>query len=241
LKNDLSKVKGKDIVDNVAQVSNATTIAPGMYKLDPVILAPKVKNNRKAHEYYLKHNMEQAAILREVVEQAKSQNPLDSASYSACMYVKLIQGLLGYVRDVCPSNIPKETNRPLSSSIGVNPSTSTSKSKPLGNIKNDRIPQTPSSNEKNKVEVQSRLTATNKVPLTVPIPLEVVAPKHVVTRVYTRRPEVPMYVQNSKPKVAKSMTANRMEPGTSRGSDTLVALSSSSLIDCMLSKWFCGI
>nr|GFB59421.1 hypothetical protein [Tanacetum cinerariifolium] len=63
----------------------------------------------------------------------------------------------------------------------------------------------------------TRLTATNKVPLRVPIPLEVVAPKHVVTRVYTRRPKVPKSVQNSKPKVAKSMTANRMEPGTSRG------------------------
>ncbi|GJR39846.1 hypothetical protein Tco_1215530 [Tanacetum coccineum] len=129
LKNDHRKVKGKDIVDNVAQVSNATTIAPGMYKLDPVILAPKVKNNREAHEYYLKHTMEQAAILRE---------------------------LLCYVRDTCPSNIPKETNRPLSSSTGVNPSTSTSESKPLGNIKNDRIPQTPNSNEKNKAKVQSR-------------------------------------------------------------------------------------
>ncbi|GJV63319.1 hypothetical protein Tco_1474147 [Tanacetum coccineum] len=31
------KFKGKDIVDNVAQVSNVTTIAPGMYKLDPVV------------------------------------------------------------------------------------------------------------------------------------------------------------------------------------------------------------
>ncbi|GJY06049.1 hypothetical protein Tco_0373103 [Tanacetum coccineum] len=29
--------------------------------------------------------MEQAAILREIVEQAKSLNPLDSASYSACL------------------------------------------------------------------------------------------------------------------------------------------------------------
>ncbi|GJY03812.1 hypothetical protein Tco_0369752 [Tanacetum coccineum] len=64
LKNDLRKLKGKDKVDNAAQVSNATTIAPGMYKLDPVILAPKVKNNREAHEYYLKHTMEQADILR---------------------------------------------------------------------------------------------------------------------------------------------------------------------------------
>ncbi|GKF58096.1 hypothetical protein Tco_0171633, partial [Tanacetum coccineum] len=67
----------KDIVNHAAQMSNAATIAPGMYKLDPVIIAPKVNNNREAHEYYLKHTMEQAAILREVVEQAKSQNPLD--------------------------------------------------------------------------------------------------------------------------------------------------------------------
>ncbi|GJY37066.1 retrovirus-related pol polyprotein from transposon TNT 1-94 [Tanacetum coccineum] len=122
IKNDLRKFKGKDIVDSAAQVSNATTIAPGMYKLDPVILAPKVKNNMEAHEYYLKHTMEQAAILRE-----------------------LIQELLGYVRDTCP-----DIHKP------INPSTSASGSKPSGNTKNDRILRTPSSNEKNKVEVQSR-------------------------------------------------------------------------------------
>nr|GEU29476.1 hypothetical protein [Tanacetum cinerariifolium] len=52
------KLKGKKIDDNAAQVSNATTIALGMYKLDPLVLAPKVKNNREAHEYYLKHTME---------------------------------------------------------------------------------------------------------------------------------------------------------------------------------------
>nr|GEY08816.1 hypothetical protein [Tanacetum cinerariifolium] len=80
----------------------------------------------------------------------------------------------------------------------------------------------------------TRLTATNKVPLRVSIPLEVVAPKHVVTIVYTKRPKVPKSVQNSKPNVVKSMTANRMEPDTSRGSDTLVASSFSSLIDCSL-------
>nr|GEZ40998.1 integrase, catalytic region, zinc finger, CCHC-type, peptidase aspartic, catalytic [Tanacetum cinerariifolium] len=73
------------------------------------------------------------------------------------------------------------------------------------------------------------LTATSKVPLRVPIHLEVVAPNQIVTRVYTRRPIVPKSVQHSKTKVSKSMTANT---GTSRGSDTLVALSSSSLIDC---------
>ncbi|GJZ51900.1 retrovirus-related pol polyprotein from transposon TNT 1-94, partial [Tanacetum coccineum] len=49
----------------------------------------------------------------------------------------------------------------------------------------------------------TRITATNKVPLRVPIPLEVVAPKHVVTRVYTRRPKVPKSIPNSKPKVVQ--------------------------------------
>ncbi|GJS03876.1 hypothetical protein Tco_0320384 [Tanacetum coccineum] len=169
LKNDLRKVKGKDIVDNATQMSNDATIAPGMRKLDPVVLAPKVKNNREAHEYYLKHSMEQAAILREVVKQAKLRNPLDSTSYSACIYVKLIQELLGYIRDTCPDiykpseklvavtpinkkriarfadtvtssgNILKVTNRPLLSSTGVKPSTSASGLKPSGNTKNDRI------------------------------------------------------------------------------------------------------
>ncbi|GKD63894.1 hypothetical protein Tco_1306002, partial [Tanacetum coccineum] len=66
IKNDLRKLKGKDIVDNAAQVLNATTSAPVMYKLDHVTLAPKDKNNRETHIYYLKHTMEQAAILREI-------------------------------------------------------------------------------------------------------------------------------------------------------------------------------
>ncbi|GJR38277.1 integrase, catalytic region, zinc finger, CCHC-type containing protein [Tanacetum coccineum] len=73
-----------------------------MYKIDLITLAPKDKNNREAHIYYLKHTMKQDAILREIVKQAKSLNPLDSASYSACKYVKLIQELRGYVRDTCP-------------------------------------------------------------------------------------------------------------------------------------------
>ncbi|GJT87649.1 retrovirus-related pol polyprotein from transposon TNT 1-94 [Tanacetum coccineum] len=103
----------------LAQVSNDTTLAPGMYKLDPVILAPRDNNNRETHIYYLKHTMEQAVILREIVEQAKSLNPLDSASYAAC-----------------------------------------------------------------------KITTTNKVPLREPIPLNIVAQKPVVTKVYTRRAKV---------------------------------------------------
>ncbi|GKD08350.1 retrovirus-related pol polyprotein from transposon TNT 1-94 [Tanacetum coccineum] len=149
IKNDLRKLKGKDIVDNVVQASNATTIAPGMYKLDPVTLAPKDKNNREAHIYYLKHTMEQDAILREIVKQAKSLNPLNSASYCACKYVKMIQELLGYVRDTC-----LDIHKPR-----VSRSTKSSRSKSTDNKKNDRILQISSSaqKKKNKVEDHSRI------------------------------------------------------------------------------------
>nr|GEV65274.1 putative ribonuclease H-like domain-containing protein [Tanacetum cinerariifolium] len=81
-----------------------------MLKLDPVTLAHKDKNNRDSQIYYLKHTMKQAAILRDIVKQSKSLNPLDSASYSACNYVKLIQVLLGYVRETFP-NIHKPSEK----------------------------------------------------------------------------------------------------------------------------------
>nr|GEV86589.1 uncharacterized mitochondrial protein AtMg00810-like [Tanacetum cinerariifolium] len=110
LKNDLRKLKGKDTIDNAAQASFATTITLGMFKLDPVILAPRDKNNRETYIYYLKHTMEKVAILKEIVKPAKSLNPLDSASYSACKYIKLIQELLSYVRDTYP-DIHKPTEK----------------------------------------------------------------------------------------------------------------------------------
>ncbi|GKE73890.1 hypothetical protein Tco_1535931, partial [Tanacetum coccineum] len=76
----------------------------------------------------------------------------------------------------------------------------------------------------------TRITATNKVPLREPIPLEVIAQEYVVTNVYTRRPKVPKTNgSNSKPKIAKSVISNKMEPDTSQGSNTSVAPSSSSV------------
>ncbi|GJV59869.1 retrovirus-related pol polyprotein from transposon TNT 1-94 [Tanacetum coccineum] len=311
------KLKGKDIVANAAQMLNAATIALEMYKLDPIILAPQVKNNRETYKYYLKHTMEQAAILREVVEQAKSRNPLDTASYSACVYVKLIQEFLSYVRDTCldihkPSeklvavicinkkNTVRFANTAASSSNMPNNSDSKNicyehvkhlvkGSQDLCSVCNECLfdanhamclidhvnsinVRDKSASKKNKKRKEwkptekvfnsvgykwkptrrtftldgnacplTRITTTNKVPLRVPIPLEVVSPEHVVTRVYTRRPKVPKFVPNIKPKVAKSMTANRMKPDTSQGSDTSVDPSSSSLIDCRLSKLFCDL
>nr|GEX28772.1 putative reverse transcriptase domain-containing protein [Tanacetum cinerariifolium] len=79
LKNDLRRIKGKEIDDNTAQKPSTDTIVPGMLKLDLVSLAPKLLQNRKSHIDYLKHTQEQADILWGIVDQAKAKQPLDNA------------------------------------------------------------------------------------------------------------------------------------------------------------------
>nr|GEZ75673.1 retrovirus-related Pol polyprotein from transposon TNT 1-94 [Tanacetum cinerariifolium] len=77
-----------------------------MYKLDLVTLVLKDKNKRETHIYYLKHTMEQAAILKEIVEQAKSLNPLDSESYSAS------NSMFDARHELCFLKVVSDMNRP---------------------------------------------------------------------------------------------------------------------------------
>ncbi|GJS47667.1 hypothetical protein Tco_0597788 [Tanacetum coccineum] len=88
LKNDLRKLKGKEIVDIVAQIPSANTIVPGMFKLDLEPLAPRLLQNREAHIDYLKYTQEQADILRGIVEQAKAEQPLDKELDFACKHAQ---------------------------------------------------------------------------------------------------------------------------------------------------------
>ncbi|GJX45050.1 retrovirus-related pol polyprotein from transposon TNT 1-94 [Tanacetum coccineum] len=105
LKNDLRKVKGKEIVDIAAQIPSAITIVPGMFKPDLEPLAPRLLKNREAHLNYLKFTQEQDDILQGIVEQAKAKQPLDKELDFACKHAQRIQELLVYVRDTCPNAI----------------------------------------------------------------------------------------------------------------------------------------
>ncbi|GJR50708.1 retrovirus-related pol polyprotein from transposon TNT 1-94 [Tanacetum coccineum] len=138
LKNELRKVKGKEIVDITAQIPSTNTIVPGMFKLDLEPLAPRLLQNRKAHIDYLKYTQEQAYILRGIVEQAKAEQLFDKE--------------LGGVE----SSTTSDSNTPVLSPTGLKCSTSNCGSKPTGNKKNDRISRTTSRNMKNKVEAQPR-------------------------------------------------------------------------------------
>nr|GEW30148.1 putative ribonuclease H-like domain-containing protein [Tanacetum cinerariifolium] len=74
-----------------------------MLNVDVEPLAPKLLNNRIIYSNYLRHTQEQVAILREVVEQGKSQNPLNNSLDHACMYKKRIQELLILIKQTCPN------------------------------------------------------------------------------------------------------------------------------------------
>ncbi|GJW45671.1 retrovirus-related pol polyprotein from transposon TNT 1-94 [Tanacetum coccineum] len=191
LKDDLRKLKGKALVDNVV---TKHTIDPEMLKIDVEPITPKLLNKKTAHSAYIKHTQEEATVLRDLVEHVKSKYPLDHSLESACRYAKLIQELLTHISKTCPSvnntdgklvavtpknkdkrvrftepvtssgnTITKTTstsnlvsNKPMLSSTGVKPSTSASGSQPSGNTKKDKIRQTPSSTQKNKVEAHPR-------------------------------------------------------------------------------------
>nr|GEY11272.1 retrovirus-related Pol polyprotein from transposon TNT 1-94 [Tanacetum cinerariifolium] len=100
LRDNLRKLKGKAFVDNVVITH---TIAPEMLKIDMKPLAPRVLNYRTAHSYCFRRTQEQAGILREIVKQGKSQNPLNNSLNSACKYTKRIQEFLIIIRQTCPS------------------------------------------------------------------------------------------------------------------------------------------
>ncbi|GJT43063.1 hypothetical protein Tco_0951778 [Tanacetum coccineum] len=229
LKDELGKLKGKCLADNIV---SKHTIDPEMLKIDVEYLNLRLLNNRSAHFDYLKHTQEEAAILREIVEQVKSPNPLNNSLDSACCL-----------------------------STRVKPSTSASGSQPSGNTKKDKIQQTPRTanvqhsklnansellcvkcngcmlsdnhdlcvldfindvNARNKSKYVkkigntcplTRITTTAEVPLRKPTALESDTPKHVVTLVYLRKPKKSKTnVPVSKPKNIKSLSANKKEP-----------------------------
>ncbi|GKB38815.1 hypothetical protein Tco_0883757, partial [Tanacetum coccineum] len=86
-----------------------------------------------AHIDYIKYTQENANILRELVKHARALRPLDS--------------------DLADSHKTQDSNKHVLPSTGMKSSASASKSQPSGNTKKNRISQTTSSNQKNKVEV----------------------------------------------------------------------------------------
>ncbi|GKE98154.1 hypothetical protein Tco_0021505, partial [Tanacetum coccineum] len=71
------------------------------YPIDVEPIPPHNRNNRGVHLYYLKHLKESVETLREIVEEAKVERPLDRSIISACRYTKHSQELLEYAIGTC--------------------------------------------------------------------------------------------------------------------------------------------
>nr|GEU53164.1 hypothetical protein [Tanacetum cinerariifolium] len=65
-------------------------LAPSMYAIDVKPIPPplRLRNNREVYLNYLKHLKKSVATLREIVEEAKFERPLDRSAASACLYTK---------------------------------------------------------------------------------------------------------------------------------------------------------
>ncbi|GJR69640.1 hypothetical protein Tco_0015705 [Tanacetum coccineum] len=152
LKNELRKLKGKNVIDTAVSKRNATTIAPGMCKLDLEPLAPKVLKNKDAHIDYIKNSKEHADTLQEIVENARALSPLDSNL------------------DLSFAVTPKNKDKKVRFDDPVTSSRNTQKQVLLWDkanrdvTKNNRISRPSSSNKTNKVADQSRSvkSRTNK-------------------------------------------------------------------------------
>ncbi|GKA26428.1 hypothetical protein Tco_0712537 [Tanacetum coccineum] len=172
LKDDLRKLKGKALVHNDVTKHPSD---PKMLKIDVEPITPKLLNKKTAHSAYIKHTQEEATVLRDLVEHVKSKYPLDHSRIAF-----IVNNTDGKLVAVTPKNKDKRvrftepvtflgntitktastsnpvSNKPMLSSTGVKPSTSASGSQPSDKTKKDKIRQTPSSTQKNKVEAHPR-------------------------------------------------------------------------------------
>ncbi|GJS00605.1 hypothetical protein Tco_0317113 [Tanacetum coccineum] len=87
LKDHIATLKDKGVSESDKSQNTYKSIAPGMYRLDLEPLSPKLLQNKEAYVDYLKHTLNIADILREIVDQDRTLNPLDSNLDSACRYI----------------------------------------------------------------------------------------------------------------------------------------------------------
>ncbi|GJY97071.1 hypothetical protein Tco_0513981 [Tanacetum coccineum] len=139
LKNELRKLKGKNVVNTVVSKPNAA-ITPGMFKPDIEPIYPSLKNNRDAHEELLVYVYQTCPSLPKSSGKLVVVTPINKDKR-----VRFAEPITS------SNNIPKRTaslktkdsKKPLLTSTGVKPTTNASGSKLSGNTKNNRISRPP--------------------------------------------------------------------------------------------------
>ncbi|GJT62887.1 hypothetical protein Tco_1006420 [Tanacetum coccineum] len=180
LKNDLRKLKGKALVDNVV---TKHTITPEMLKINVEPINPRLLNNRTTYSDYLKHTQEEAAILREIHSKLNANSELLCVKCNGCM--------LFDNHDLCVLDFISDVNA-RTKSKSVKKSSKRKVWKPTGkvftNIGYTWRPTGQTFTIVGNACPLTRITTTTEVPLRKPTALESDTPKPVVTLVYSRKP-----------------------------------------------------
>nr|GEV86004.1 hypothetical protein [Tanacetum cinerariifolium] len=162
LKDTLSKLKGKAVVNEAVTLHH---IDPELLKIDVAPLAPKLRNNRTAHNDYLKHTQKETATLRGIVKNKRLLNLLNTFLDYVCKYTKPIQELLIILKQTCPYINDLGTKLMVVTPINNNkrirftehiPSSGNTPIKTPPFTNKDRFQQTQSRAKKNKLEDHPR-------------------------------------------------------------------------------------
>nr|GEV84841.1 hypothetical protein [Tanacetum cinerariifolium] len=127
LKDTLRKLKGKAVVDEAVTLH---PIDPELLRIDVIPLASKLRNNRTTHHDYLKHTQEETATLRDIVENERLLNPLNTSLDYACKYQTNSRVVI-ILKQTCPyiNDLGSRNNVPVSNSK-INKSLSADKKEP---------------------------------------------------------------------------------------------------------------
>nr|GFB40244.1 hypothetical protein [Tanacetum cinerariifolium]GFB54382.1 hypothetical protein [Tanacetum cinerariifolium] len=100
LKEQLHKLKGKAVLSEAVSLN---PIDPKLLKVDVAPLVLKLRRNKTAHTDYIRHTLDEAATLREIVESEILLSPLNTSLDYACKYTRRIQELLMILQHTCSS------------------------------------------------------------------------------------------------------------------------------------------
>ncbi|GJW33111.1 retrovirus-related pol polyprotein from transposon TNT 1-94 [Tanacetum coccineum] len=148
LKDDLRKLKRKALVDNDVTKHPSD---PEMLKIDVEPIIPKLY--AKLIQEWLTHISKTCPSVNNTDRKLVVVTPKNKDK--RVRFTKPVTSS-GYTITKTASTSNLVSNKPMLSSTGVKPSTSASGSQPSGNTKKDKIRQTPSSTQKNKVEAHPR-------------------------------------------------------------------------------------
>nr|GEZ86871.1 hypothetical protein [Tanacetum cinerariifolium] len=101
------QLKGKAVLSKAVSLN---PIDPALLQVDVVPLVPKLRKNRTAHIDYIKHTLEEAATLRELVESERLLSPLNTSLAYACKCTRRIQELLMIFQQTFPRITDLGTN-----------------------------------------------------------------------------------------------------------------------------------